>query len=81
MGDDFRPGALEDDRAEVMVGMVVGENQPLDRLLRRLPNRLEEPGAVAGARERVDHHDPSVVTTNPAFGLPSDPRPVSPTTA
>ena len=32
MGDDLGPGPAEHDGAEVMVGVVVGEDEPADRL-------------------------------------------------
>ncbi len=57
MGDDLGAGAAEDDRAEGVVGMMVGEHQPAHRLPGHAADRPEERLALARTRERVHHDD------------------------
>jgi hypothetical protein len=56
MGDDSGARTAKDDRAEVMVRVMMGQNQPFDRLRRGGSNGSEETLAVPGTGQRVNHH-------------------------
>lgn len=57
MRDHPGPGPAQHDRAEVMIGMMVGQHEPADRLARDGADRAHQLLPLRGAPERIDHHD------------------------
>ena len=67
MRDHPRAGLPQDDGAEVMVGMMVGEHQPLDRTVGDPADGAQQLLALPRTRQRIDHdhafgrhHEPGV---------------------
>jgi hypothetical protein len=57
MGDDPRTGPAKNNRPEVMIRVMMGEDQPFDRLRGDRPYGPEETFAVSGAGQCVYHHN------------------------
>ena len=80
MGDDLGTEPPEDDGPEVMVGMVMGQDQPPDRLWTTLV-RIARPAPLPAAGwpgrrydhdPRVGHHEPGIgAAFGPTTGVPS----------
>jgi hypothetical protein len=55
VGNDFRAKPAKDDRAEMVIGMVVGQDEPLDGLIGNSANPSGQRFAIAGAGQGIDH--------------------------
>ena len=60
MRDDLRTEPAEDDGAEMVVGMMMGQHEPLDRPAGHRPNRPNELLRLTRTCHGIDHHDPRV---------------------
>ena len=67
--------AAQHDRAKVMIGMMVRQDHPPERLARHRPDGTHQLLPLRRARERIDHHHPVAghdeAGVGAAFGAPA----------
>ena len=68
MGDHLGPGLPEDDGAKVMIGVMVGEHQPLHGLVGDATDGLEELLALPRTGQGIDHDDALARHDEPGIG-------------